>query len=134
MATLGVAYDHPSFTVIRQQSFNCQIAATGVQSAGVFRSKLKALVTGVHAIINSVGTGTIILTLTHNGSVMAVKTIGNTVEQNISSFTVTANRTLDTMVDRLDVSTPTHVTGNFTVIYEYRILPQDITTFGTNQI
>lgn len=135
MATLQLAYDHPTHTVMRQETRHCQIAATGVQRQATFRSKLKAIVTGIWLQVVSAATGSLIMTLTHNGSVMAIKTLGNTANENgPQGFTLTSNKTLDSITDRLEIGTPTHATGEFCVVYEYKIVPQDIQTFGNNFI
>jgi len=130
----NIRYDHPSFQVIRQEGRAVQIAATGVMNGASFRSKLKAIVTGISAILNSAGTGTLILTLLFNGSVAAVLTLNNTPNTAVGNFTLTSNRTLDALTDKFDVSVVTHATGKIYVSYQYHITPQDIVDFGTNLI
>jgi len=129
----NIPYDSPTFTVVRQEGRAAQIAATGVIPLAGFRSKLKAIVTGISALVASLATGTVILTLEFNGSAAAILTLLNTVNT-LSTFTLTANRTLDTMADHLEVSTPTHATGQIHVVYQYHLVPQDIVNFGTNLI
>lgn len=130
----NLPYDHPSFRILRTAGRSLQIAATGVQVGASFRSKLKAIVTGIFAIVNSAATGTIILTLLFNGSVAAVLTLGNTANQNNAGFTLTSNRTLNDMTDKFDISVVTHATGKIYVEYQFHIVPQDVVDFGTNLI
>ena len=130
MAAHDLAYDDPNYTLIRQHLATGQIAATGVQSALAFRSRVAAVVTGVFAILQSVGTGTLILTLTVDGSVAAILTLQNSINEGGQTFTLAANRTLAAMTGRIDISTPTHVTGNLQVEYQYRLVP--VSTFSVN--
>ncbi len=131
MATLRQAYDHPNFVLVRTHTVNNQVGATGVQPSAKFRSRLKVIVDSIDVQVNSAATGSLILTLTHNGSVMAILTLGNTANENgPQTFTLTANKTLDAITDRLDVETPTHATGNFTIIYQYRVVDQDMNVFS----
>lgn len=130
MAALEQNYDNPNYTLIRQHLATGQIAATGVQSALAFRSKVAAVVTGVFAIVQSVGTGTLILTLLVDGSVAAILTLQNSINEGGQTFTLSANRTLAAMTGRIDISTPTHATGNIQVEYQYRLVPAS--TFSVN--
>ena len=130
MANIKMSYDDPNYTLIRQHLATGQIAATGVQTALAFRSKVAAVVTGVFAIVQSVGTGTLILTLLVDGSVAAVLTLQNSINEGGQTFTLAANRTLAAMTGRIDISTPTHVTGNIQVEYQYRLVPAS--TFSVN--
>lgn len=125
MATDSQDYSHPNYTVIRQNSKSSAVgSAVGIIHGLSFRSRVAAVVTGIGAILESIsGTGSLILTLTHNGSVMAILTLSNSANEVAREFTLTANRTLTAFTDRLQVSTPTHVTGAVSVIYEYRIVP-----------
>ncbi len=129
----NMPYDHSAFTVVMEEGRAAQIGATGVVPLAGFRSKLKAIVTSISAVVSSLATGTVILTLEFNGSVAAILTLTNSVNT-LSTFTLTANRTLDTMADHFNVSTPTHATGQIYVIYQYHVVPQDVVTFGTNLI
>jgi hypothetical protein len=132
MATQGKFYTDPDATLIQQEHRVQQIAATGIQAGLRFRSKLAAVVTGIHAQVTSAATGSVILTLLINGSVAAIKTLGNTANQNgPHTFTLVTNRTLTAITDRIEISTPTHATGEIDVVYEYYIVPNtDVTTFG----
>ena len=130
MASLDLPYDDPNYTLIRQHLATGQIAATGVQSALAFRSKVAAVVTGVFAIVQSVGTGTLILTLLVDGSTAAILTLQNSVNEGGQTFSLSANRTLAAMSGRIDISNPTHVTGNIQVEYQYRLVP--VSTFSVN--
>ena len=130
MAALDFNYDHPNYTIIRQHLATGQIAATGVQSGLAFRSKVAAVVTGVFAILQSVGTGTLLLTLLVDGSVAAILTLQNSINEGGQTFTLAANRTLAAMTGRIDISTPTHATGNLQIEYQYRLVPGS--TFSVN--
>lgn len=130
MASLDMCYDDVNYRLIRQHLATGQLAATGVQSALAFRSKVAAVVTGVFAILQSVGTGTMILTLLVDGSVAAILTLQNSINEGGQAFTLSANRTLAAMTGRIDISTPTHATGNLQVEYQYRLVPTS--TFSVN--
>lgn len=130
MASDNQQYDHENYTIIREHLVNGQVAATGVQSALAFRSAVSAVVTGVYAVLQSVGTGTLILTLLVDGSVAAILTLQNSINEGGQTFTLAANRTLTAKTGRIDISTPTHVTGNLSVIYQYRVVPG--ATFSLN--
>lgn len=130
-ATVGMFYSDPNVTVIRQDQRNLQVAATGIQAAATFRSRLKAVVTGAHVQVTSAATGAHIVTMLFNGSVAAILTLGNTENQNgPHTFTLSANRTLNDITDRIQLAVPTHNTGNLDVVYEYYLVPQNATTFG----
>lgn len=132
MTTKSPRYDSPSFTVTRVDGRSIQIAALGVLLNAQFRSKLKCLVTGIDVILASAGTLTQILTLLFNGSVAALLTLAATANQNPASFPLTSNYELDTLADRFEISAGTATTGQIYVVYQYRIVAQDITHFGTN--
>lgn len=133
-ATRVLRYDHPSFQVVHQSQRQLSVAATGVQKAATFRSALKAIVTNIYAMVESAGTASAILTLLFNASIAAILTLGNTANQNIVGFTLTANRTMDTLADFFQVSVGNNATGEIAIVYQYHIVPQDMTTFGTNLI
>ncbi len=98
----NMPYDHPTFTIVRQEGRAVQIGAVAVIPLAGFRSKLKAIVTSVSAAVESLASATIILTLLFNGSVAAVLTLTHSVNT-LKTFTLTANRTLDTMADNFAV-------------------------------
>lgn len=132
MPTLSQAYDHCNYTTIRQEVKNGQIAAVGNQASLQFRSHVAAVVTGIFVVLNSASSFSLILTLLVNASVAAILTLCNTANAAVRTFTLTVNRTLAAMTDRIDIGTPTHVTGNVSVIYEYRIVPgSTYSLFGT---
>jgi hypothetical protein len=118
--------------MIQQDHRPHTITAAGVQAALRFRSKLAAVVTGIHVQVNSAATGSLILTLLVGGSVAAILTLGNTADENgPHTFTLTANRTLAAFTDLIEISTPTHAAGEIDVVYEYYVSPNtDISLFG----
>jgi len=124
MATSTQNYDHPNYTVIREEMHSA-VAAAGVIPALSFRSRVAAVVTGIGVVLGSVsGTASLILTLLHNGSVAAVLTLSNSANEVSREFTLTVNRTLTSLTDRFEVSGPTGATsGKVTVCYQYRIVP-----------
>jgi hypothetical protein len=132
MVTKGSWYTDPQSTMIQQDHRPHTITATGVQGPLRFRSKLSAVVTGIHVQVNSAATGSLILTLLVGGSVAAILTLGNTADENgPHTFTLTANRTLADITELVEISTPTHAAGEIDVVYEYYIVPNtDVTTFG----
>ena len=125
MATQTMQYDHPAYTVIRQEAKATAVgAAVGIMHELTFRSRVAAVVTGIGAVLESIsGTGSLILTLLIDGSVAAILTLSNSANEVAREFTLTANRTLTSLGQRIQVGTPTHVTGAVAVVYEYRIVP-----------
>jgi hypothetical protein len=123
MATQSNAYDHPSYTIMRQESKTFgPVTANAVQPALSFRSRVACVVTGIAAILNSVSSNTLILTLFFNGSIAAILTLSNSVNEVAREFTLTANRTLTGLTDRFEVSTAKDK-GDVTVVYEYKLVP-----------
>ena len=124
MASADFQYDHPDYTIIRQQTHSA-VAGAGVIPALTFRSRVAATVTGIGVVLGSVsGTASLILTLLHNGSVAAVLTLSNSANEVARQFTLSVNRTLTAITDRFEVSGPTGATtGKVSVVYEYRIVP-----------
>lgn len=128
MASASYQYDHPNYTVIRQQCLSTQDFATlGIQPMLTFRSRVACVVTHITATTggSTVITATLILTLLHNGSVAAVLTLEESLNTSAAAFTLTANRTLTTLTDRLEVSTAAtfSASAGVSVVYEYRIVP-----------
>jgi len=123
MADLSGHYDDPNYTLIRQESKTHTIAATGVQHPLTFRSRVAAVVTGVFAVLGVTATGTLILTLTVDGSVAAILTLQNSINEGGQAFTLSANRTLSAITSRIAIETPTHATGTVTLVYQYRVVP-----------
>lgn len=124
MATTGFSYDHPNYTVIREETHTA-VAAAGVIPALTFRSRVAAVVVGIGVSLGSIsGTASLVLTLLMNGSVAAVLTLSNSANEVAREFTLTVNRTLTSLTDRFEVSGPTGATtGKITVDYVYRIVP-----------
>lgn len=127
-------YDHPTHTIQRDDGRSIQIAALGVLLGAQFRTKLRALVTNISVILASAGTVTQVLTLLFNGSVAAILTLGATANQNPADFTLTSNYDMATLADRFEISSGAATTGQIYVVYQYRIIAQDVTYFGTNTI
>jgi hypothetical protein len=122
MASLDFNYDHPTYTVMRQHIVSGAVAAAGTQPGLQFRSNVKAVVTKVAAVLGSVSSATLILTLLHNGSIAAILTLSNSANEVAREFTLSVNRTLDTILDRFEISAAKDK-GDVTIIYDYRISP-----------
>jgi len=124
MATLSGNYDHPNYTVLREEMHSA-VAAGGIIPGLSFRSRVAAVVTGIGVVLGSVATtASLILTLLHNGSVAAVLTLSNSANEVSREFTLTVNRTLVSLTDRFEIQTPAAATtGKITVCYQYRIVP-----------
>ncbi len=130
MASFNDSYDSPNYTLIRQAVMGTEgIAAAGIQNALTFRSRVAAVVTGVGVVLTSVSSVTLILTLLVNGSVAAILTLSNSANEVAREFTLTANRTLTSLLDRMEISTNKDK-GEVSVVYEYRIVPG--ATFSLN--
>lgn len=122
MATFSDDYSSSNYTIIRQQSHTGAVAAAGVQPTLTFRSRVAAVVTGIGVVLNSVSSVSLILTLLMNGSVAAVLTLSNSANEVAREFTLSVNRTLTALTDRVEVSTNKDK-GDITVVYEYRVVP-----------
>lgn len=122
MATNSMAYDHPSYTIMRQESKTFGPAVAAVMPALSFRSKVACVVTGIGVVLNSVSSVTLILTLLHNGSVAAVLTLSNSANEVAREFTLAVNRTLTALTDRFEISANKDK-GDVTVVYDYKIVP-----------
>jgi hypothetical protein len=106
-------------------------ATPGTIHSLTFRSRVAAVVTGIGAVLESIsGTGSLILTLLIDGSVAAILTLSNSANEVAREFTLTANRTLTSLGQRIQIGTPTHSTGAVTVVYQYRVVPG--ATFSIN--
>ena len=127
MAAVTMPYDHPTYTVIRQESKSSAVSAAGNQPGLMFRSKVACVVTGIYAIMGGslAATTSMILTLLFNNSVRAVLTLQSTINELAESFTLTTNQTLTSLTDSFMVSTAAAYTadGIVTVVYEYKIVP-----------
>lgn len=124
MASTSNAYDHPNYSQIRQEVKTHTITATGTQHPLTFRSSVQAAVTHIGVMLGGIATtGSLILTLFHNGSVWAVMTLSNSANEVARVFTLSAERTLLSLGDRIEVGTPTHTTGTVSVVYQYRVSP-----------
>lgn len=135
MATLQLNYDHPTYTTMRQESKSIAPTAAGSQANLTFRSRVQCVVTGISAILGGslTPTTTLILTILHNNSVMAIVTVTKTINESLAVATLTANRTLAAVTDSICVSTNAAVSADcvLSVIYEYKILPgQDYTIYS----
>ena len=113
---------------MRQEVKNTpDLLTIGINPALTFRSRVACVVTHIAAIVggSAVLTNTLILTLLHNGSVAAVLTLEESLNLTAGVFTLSANRTLTTLTDRLEVSTDVtySVNAGVSVVYEYRIVP-----------
>lgn len=125
MPVNSMSYDHPAYTVVHQDVMSANAPASpGIMHALTFRSRVAAVVTGIGAVLESAsGTGSLILTLLIDGSVAAVLTLSNSANEVAREFTLTANRTITSLAQRIQVATPTHSTGAVSVIYQYRVVP-----------
>jgi hypothetical protein len=135
MATVQLNYDHPTYTGMRQETKSVAPAVAGSQAPLTFRSRVQCVVTGISAIIGGslTPTTTLILTILHNNSVIAIVTVTKTINKALALATLTANRTLAAVTDSICVSTNAAVSADcvLSVIYEYKVLPgQDYTTFS----
>lgn len=125
MPILTMSYDHPAYTTVHQDVMSSNAPASpGIMHPLTFRSRVSAVVTGIGAVLESVsGTGSLILTLLIDGSVAAILTLSNSANEVAREFTLTANRTIVSLAQRIQVATPTHSTGAVTVVYQYRVVP-----------
>lgn len=130
MAGIDVQYNHPTYTVMRQESKTGTSGAAGGIPALTFRSKVACVVTGITAVMGGsiAGTTSMILTLLFNNSVRAVLTLQSTINELAEAFTLTANQTLTSLTDNFRVSSSAAISADteVTVVYEYRIVPGSV--------
>jgi hypothetical protein len=122
MASADFQYDHPNYTQIRQHTASVAVAAAGLLPELTFRSRVAAVVTGIAAVLGSVSSNTLLLTLLHNGSVAAILTLSNSANEVARQFTLSVNRTLTSITDRFEIHAAKDK-GKVSVVYEYRIVP-----------
>lgn len=122
MPTSDFNYDHPTYTTMRQHVATAAIATAGVQPGLTFRSNVKVVVTKIGVVLNSVSSNSLIMTLFHNGSAAALLTLSNSANEVAREFTLAVNRTLETLTDRLEVSSDKDK-GDVSIVYDYRISP-----------
>ena len=139
MASKSMSYEDPNYTLIRQHQAHSaagELGNIGIKPGLTFRSRVAAVVTQISAIMQGsvVPSATVILTLLFNGSVAAVLTLEESINQTIGTFTLTANRTLTTFSDRFEVSTVASFSADASIAisYEYRIVPGS--TFSLNAV
>lgn len=119
-------YDHPNYTIIRQSVHSAATTtATAAQHGLTFRSRVACVVTGISAILGgTVSTTTLIITLLFNGSIAALLTLEESINEFVGTFTMSANRTLSSLTDRFEVGVGAGASApQITVVYEYRIVP-----------
>jgi hypothetical protein len=112
-------YDHPTYTTMRVLPLSGAVAASGLQIGLTFRSNVKAVVTKIGVVIGSVSSATLILTALFNGSIMAILTLSNSANEVAREFTLSVNKTLDTILDRIEIHAAKDK-GKVTVVYDYR--------------
>lgn len=120
------AYDDPNYTIIRQSVHSAATTtAIAAQPGLTFRSRVACVVTGISAILGgTVSTTTLIITLLFNGSVAALLTLEESINEFVGTFTMSANRTLTSLTDRYEVGVGAGASApQITVVYEYRIVP-----------
>ena len=125
-ASLTMAYDDANYTLIRQSVHSAATTtATANQPGLTFRSRVACVVTGISAILGgTVSTTTLIITLLFNGSVAALLTLEESINEFVGTFTMAANRTLTSLTDRYEVGVGAGASApQITVVYEYRIVP-----------
>lgn len=129
MAALEFSYDHPNYTIIRQHMGSAATTtATAAQHGLTFRSRVACVVTQITAILGgTVSTTTLIITLLFNGSIAALLTLEESINEFIGTFTMTANRTLTSFTDRYEVGVGAGASApQLCVSYEYRIVPGSV--------
>jgi hypothetical protein len=120
------AYDDPNYTLIRQSIHSAATTtATATQPGLTFRSRVACVMTNISAILGgTVATTTLIITLLFNGSIAALLTLEESINEFVGTFTMAANRTLTALTDRFEIGVGAGASAPYiTVVYEYRIVP-----------
>lgn len=125
MAGIDASYDHPNYTTMRTHTASTAVAAAGMQTGLTFRSRVAAVVTGIGVVLGSASSATLILTLRFNNSIAAILTLSNSANEVARAFTMTANYTMTTLLDRFEIDAAKDK-GDFTVVYEYRVVPGSV--------
>ena len=126
MASLSCAYDDANYTIIHQSVHAAATTtATANQPGLTFRSRVACVVTQVTAILGgTVATTTLIITLLFNGSIAALLTLEESINEFIGTFTLVTNRTMTTFTDRIEIGAGAAASAPYiSVVYEYRIVP-----------
>lgn len=126
MAAITCAYDDPNYTIIRQSIHSAATTTATIAQHGLtFRSRVACVVTQITAILgHTVSTTTLIITLLFNGSVAALLTLEESINEFIGTFTLGTNRTLTSFTDRFEVGVGAGASApQLCVVYEYRIVP-----------
>jgi hypothetical protein len=126
MAAVTMAYDDVNYTLIRQSVHSAATTTATANAHGLtFRSRVACVVTQVSAILGgTVSTTTLIITLLFNGSIAALLTLEESINEFIGTFTLGANRTLSSLTDRFEVGVGAGASApQLCVVYEYRIVP-----------
>ena len=130
MPSIDVNYNHPTYTVMRQECKTHIATNAGGLPGLTFRSKVACVVTGITAIMGGsiAGSVSMILTLLFNNSVRAVLTLQSTINEAAESFTLTTNQTLTSMTDNFRISSAAALSADteVSVVYEYRIVPGSV--------
>jgi len=125
MPIVDASYDHPNYTTMRQEIMSTAVAASGLQIALTFRSRVAAVVTGIGAVLGSASSVTLLLTLRFNNSIAAILTLSNSANEVARAFTLTTNYTLSSITDRFEIDAAKDK-GKISVVYEYRIVPGSV--------
>ena len=126
MAAITCAYDDPNYTIIRQSVHSAATTTAAAATPGLtFRSRVACVVTQVTAILGgTLSTTTLIITLLFNGSVAALLTLEESINEFIGTFTLVTNRTLSSFTDRFECGVGAGASAPvISVCYEYRIVP-----------
>lgn len=121
-----LSYDHPHYTVVRQQIIEGPGAAASGVDFCVFRCRTKAVVKYVHVkciSAPSVASGSI--EITHTGSNNKVHTVSTAslVAGASYSYTMVSGNTLATITDTYAIQLLGTEKGKWSVLYEYEVLP-----------
>ena len=126
MAALSCSYDDANYTTIRQSVHSAACTTATANQVGLtFRSRVACVVTQVTAILGgTLSTTTLIITLLFNGSIAALLTLEESINEFIGTFTLGTNRTLTSFTDRIEIGVGAGASAPYiSVVYEYRIVP-----------
>ena len=126
MAARTMSYDDTNYTQIRMSVHSASVATAAAAVPGLtFRSRVACVVTQITAILGgTVATTTLIITLLFNGSIAALLTLEESINEFIGTFTLASNYTLTSFTDRFEVGAGAAASAPYiSVVYEYRIVP-----------
>jgi len=124
--TDSLGYDHPHYTILRQQIIESQGPASAIDFC-VFRCRTKAIMKYIHIkCISAPSVASGQLEITHTGSNQYVETVSSAslVAGASYGYTCVSSNTLVTITDTYALQLSGTDLGKWSVLYEYQVVPE----------